>query len=76
MHEYNYYAILGVEMGASENDIKKAFRKLALRYHPDKNPGNPEAERRFKEIASAYDVLADSSKRTAYDLYPAGGAGG
>lgn len=68
MDTFNYYAILGIETEASENEIKKAFRKLALRYHPDKNPGDPEAERLFKEIASAYDVLADPSKRTAYDL--------
>ncbi len=68
MDTYNYYAILGIETGASENEIKKAFRNLALKYHPDKNPGNPEAERMFKEIASAYDVLADPSKRSDYDL--------
>ena len=73
MHDYNYYAILELEPGASEKEIKKSFRALALRYHPDKNPGDPEAERRFKEIASAYDVLADPSKKSAYDLSRAAG---
>lgn len=68
MNGYDYYATLGVAFGATESEIKKAFRALALKYHPDKNPGDPEAERRFKEIASAYDVLADPSKRSAYDL--------
>ncbi len=68
MDTFNYYAILGIETEASENEIKKAFRKLALKYHPDKNTVDPEAEWLFKEIASAYDVLATRLKRTAYDL--------
>jgi molecular chaperone DnaJ len=69
----DYYAVLGISEAATENEIKAAFRKLALKYHPDKNPGDPEAETRFKEISSAYDVLADPSTRRTYDLSRAGG---
>ena len=61
--------MLGVEKTASEADIKKAYRKLALQWHPDKNPDNrEEAEKRFKEVAEAYDVLSDAEKRQKYDL--------
>jgi molecular chaperone DnaJ len=65
----DYYEILGVERGASIDDIKKAYRKLAVKYHPDKNPGNAEAEERFKEAAEAYGVLSDDDKRARYDRY-------
>jgi molecular chaperone DnaJ len=63
----DYYAILGVGKNATDEEIRKAYRKLALKHHPDKNPNNPEAERKFKEVAEAYDVLSDKEKRKAYD---------
>ena len=69
----DYYEILGVAKGASEDDIKKAYRKLAKKYHPDKNPGNKEAEEKFKLISEAYAVLSDKSKRQEYDTYGMGG---
>ncbi len=65
----DYYEILGVERGTAPEDIKKAYRKLAVKYHPDKNPGDHEAEERFKELGAAYDVLMDPDKRAAYDRY-------
>ena len=57
-----YYEILGVERSAPEEEIKKSYRKLAMQYHPDRNPGNQEAEEKFKEAAEAYEVLSDSEK--------------
>jgi curved DNA-binding protein len=63
------YAILGVARGASEDEIKKAYRKLARKYHPDVNPNDPKAEDRFKEVAFAYDVLSDKEKRARYDEF-------
>ncbi len=63
----DYYAILGVDRNASQDDIKRAFRELAKKYHPDANPGNKEAEEKFKEIAEAYEVLSDPQKRKQYD---------
>lgn len=65
----DYYEILGVDRGASPDEIKRAYRKLAVKYHPDKNPGDHEAEERFKELGAAYDVLMDADKRAAYDRY-------
>ncbi len=62
----DYYEVLGVSKDASAEDIKKAYRKLALQYHPDRNPGNKEAEEKFKEAAEAYDVLSDDAKRKRY----------
>ncbi len=79
----DYYKILGVERNASEDDIKKAYRKMAMQYHPDKNPNNPEAESKFKEAAEAYDVLSTPDKKSNYDRFgsanggnPFGGGGG
>jgi curved DNA-binding protein len=67
MEYKDYYKILGVERNANEEEIKRAYRKLALKYHPDKNPGDKNAEDRFKEINEAYDVLGDPTKRSKYD---------
>ncbi len=67
MREKDYYAILGVPRNATQEEIKKAYRRLALKYHPDRNPGNPEAEEKFKEISEAYEVLSDPQKRAIYD---------
>ena len=63
----DYYQVLGVPKNASATDIKKAYRKLAQQHHPDANPGNAEAEARFKEVSSAYDVVGDEDKRKQYD---------
>jgi molecular chaperone DnaJ len=65
----DYYEVLGVKRDASKEEIKKAYRKLARRYHPDLNPGNKEAEEKFKEIQEAYSVLSDDEKRKVYDMY-------
>jgi len=69
MAERDYYQILGIKRDASSQDIRKAYRKLARKYHPDINPGNKEAENKFKEISVAYDVLSDSKKRKLYDEF-------
>ena len=63
----NYYEILGVDSKATADELKKAYRKLSIKYHPDKNPDNKEAEEKFKEIAEAYSVLSDEEKRKKYD---------
>ncbi|OON92838.1 MAG: molecular chaperone DnaJ [Candidatus Epulonipiscium fishelsonii] len=82
MEKRDYYEILGVQKGASESDLKKAYRKLAKKYHPDTNPDNKEAEAKFKEASEAYEILSDADKRAAYDRYghnafdQMGGAGG
>ncbi len=79
----DYYEVLGVSKGATADEIKKAYRKMAIKYHPDKNPGDKEAEEKFKEAAEAYDVLSDADKRARYDQFGHnmgpqgfGGAGG
>src|SRR5271167_399442 len=71
----DYYKTLGVEKKATPEEIKKAYRKLARRYHPDRNPDDKAAEERFKEISQAHDVLSDADKRKAYDRGPLGGFG-
>lgn len=69
----DYYNILGVDKNATEEQIKKAYRKKAMQFHPDRNPGNEEAEVKFKEAAEAYDILSDSNKRSNYDRFGSGG---
>jgi molecular chaperone DnaJ len=79
MNKRDYYEVLGVAKTASEDEIKKAYRKIAIKYHPDRNPGDKEAEEKFKEAAEAYDVLHDPQKRQQYDQFgfngPMGGGG-
>ncbi len=72
----DYYEVLGISKNASEDEIKKAYRKIAIKYHPDRNPDNKEAEEKFKEAAEAYDVLHDPQKRQAYDQFGFEGLGG
>src|ERR1700722_2470427 len=82
--KHDYYETLSVPRGASEEDIRKAYRKLARKYHPDLNPGDKSAENRFKDVQEAYDILSDSKKRSMYDQvgfysdagFAAGGAAG
>ncbi len=72
----DYYEVLGISRSASAEEVKKAYRKLAVKYHPDKNPGNVEAEETFKEISEAYEVLSDAAKRQRYDQFGHAGVGG
>ncbi|HLP84661.1 MAG TPA: DnaJ domain-containing protein, partial [Phycisphaerales bacterium] len=65
----DYYEVLGVEKGADAEEIKRAYRRLAMKYHPDRNPGDKEAEAKFKEAAEAYEVLADAEKKRVYDQF-------
>src|SRR5437764_3953498 len=74
----DYYEVLGVPKTASEDEIKKSYRKLARQYHPDRNPGDKQAEAHFKEVQDAYDILSDKTKKAQYDRFGAAGpqAGG
>src|SRR5216683_4593096 len=72
----DYYQVLSVSRSASEQDLKSAYRRLAVQHHPDKNPGDPHAEEKFKEAAEAYAVLSDEEKRAQYDRYGHSGLGG
>lgn len=72
----DYYEVLGVGKNASDDEIKKAYRKLAVKYHPDKNPGDKEAEAKFKEVSEAHEVLSDKQKRARYDQFGHAGVGG
>ena len=85
MAKRDYYEVLGIEKSADQDTIKKAYRKLAVKYHPDRNPGDKEAEEKFKEATEAYEILSDDQKRPIYDQYgfaglegmgAGGGAGG
>lgn len=83
MSKRDYYEVLGLDRGAEEGDLKKAYRRLAMKYHPDRNPDDPEAEEKFKEASEAYEILTDPEKRQAYDQFghagvdpSQGGAGG
>ena len=69
MSKRDYYEVLGINRDSSEDDIKKAYRKLAMKYHPDRNPDNPKSEEHFKEAKEAYEILSDSRKRAAYDQH-------
>ena len=76
MAKRDYYEVLGVAKNATRDDIKKAYRKLAIQYHPDKNPGNKEAEEKFKEASEAYEILSDDKKKSAYDQFGFAGVEG
>ncbi|MHC4194901.1 MAG: DnaJ domain-containing protein [Planctomycetota bacterium] len=69
MAKRDYYEVLGVGKGASADEIKRAYRRMAMKYHPDKNPNDKEAEAKFKECAEAYEVLSDAEKRRRYDQF-------
>src|SRR5690554_4864439 len=75
MSKRDYYDVLGVTRSADQVEIKSAYRKLAIKFHPDKNPNNPEAEDKFKEAAEAYEILSNSEKRKRYDQFGHAGTG-
>ena len=76
MAKRDYYEVLGVDKTATPDELKKAYRKLALKYHPDRNPGDKEAEEKFKEAAEAYDVLSNPDKKARYDQFGMAGMEG
>ncbi|MDR2491743.1 MAG: DnaJ domain-containing protein, partial [Spirochaetaceae bacterium] len=76
MAKRDYYEVLGVAKDASKDEIKKAYRKLAIQYHPDKNPGDKSTEEKFKEATEAYEILSDDKKRGAYDQFGFAGVEG
>lgn len=76
MAKRDYYDILGISKSASADEIKKAYRKMAVKYHPDKNPDDKDAEAKFKEAAEAYEVLSNADKRARYDQFGHAGMGG
>ncbi len=76
MSKRDYYEILGVSKSSSADEIKKAYRKVAMQFHPDRNPGDKEAEEKFKEAAEAYEVLSDQDKRAQYDRFGHAGVNG
>ena len=69
MSKRDYYEVLGVDKQTEAKEIKKAYRRVAMKYHPDRNPDDPEAENKFKEASEAYEILSDNQKRAAYDQY-------
>ena len=76
MSKKDYYEVLEISKSASPEEIKKAYRKMAIKFHPDKNPGDSAAEEKFKEAAEAYEVLSDGNKKARYDQYGHAGMGG
>jgi len=76
MAKRDYYEVLGIEKGASDSEIKKAFRRIAMKYHPDRNPDNKDAEEKFKEAQEAYEILGDEEKKSAYDRFGHAGVDG
>ena len=75
MSKRDFYEVLGISKSASPDEIKKSYRKLAMKYHPDKNAGNKDAEGKFKEVKEAYEILSDAQKRDAYDRFGHAGVG-
>ena len=75
MSSVDYYQVLGLKKNATAAEIKRTYRKLAVKYHPDKNPGNKEAEEKFKELSEAYEILSDPQKRAQYDQFGHAGLG-